>query len=60
MRVFVKDGDELLLCYACVVRLRTRRLEYSEERERYRFNGIRRKNDLLRGHILRDHRLMKG
>jgi len=59
MKVFVK-GDELFLCHACVVRLRTRRLEYCEERERYRFGGIRRKNGLLRGRISRDHRLLKG
>ena len=59
VKVFVK-GDELFLCYACVVRLRTKRLEYSEDRQRYLFKGNRRKNGLLRGRISRDHRLPKG
>jgi ribosome-binding protein aMBF1 (putative translation factor) len=59
-KVFVKGSDELQLCYTCVVSLRTKKLEYSEERQRYRFGGIRRKNGLLRGRISRDHRLPKG
>ena len=53
VKAFVKD-DELLLCYACVVRLRTRRLEYSEDRQMYCFKGNSRKNGLLRGRRLAD------
>ena len=53
VRVFVKGNDELQLCYACVVRLGTKRLEYSEEHQRYRLNGNR-KNGFLRGRRLGD------
>jgi len=59
VKVFVK-GDELFLCYACVVRLRTKKLGHSEDRQRYRFKDNRRKNGLLRGRISRDHRRPKG
>jgi len=43
VKIFVKGGDERQFCYACVVRLRTKRLEFSEERRRYCFKGNRRK-----------------
>ena len=33
VKAFVK-GDELQLCYACVVKLRTKRLEHSENQQR--------------------------
>jgi len=59
VKAFVK-GDELQLCYACVVKLRTKRLEHSENQQRYRFKGHSRKTGLLRGRISRDHRLPKG
>ena len=59
VKVFIK-GDELFLCYACVVRLRTEKLEYSEKQQRYQFRGNPRKNGLLRGRISRNHRLPKG
>jgi ribosome-binding protein aMBF1 (putative translation factor) len=59
VKVFVKGG-ELQMCSACVLRLGTKRLEYSEKQQRYRFNGNSRKNGLLRGRISRDHRLPKG
>jgi hypothetical protein len=42
VKVFVKGSDELQLCYACVVKLRTRKLYYYQERQGYRFNGISR------------------
>jgi hypothetical protein len=32
VKVFVKGNDKRQLCYACVVKLRTKRLEYSEDR----------------------------
>ncbi len=51
VRVFVKGSDERQLCYACVVRLRTKRLEYSEKQQRYCFKGTSRKQGLLRGRI---------
>jgi hypothetical protein len=54
VKAFVKGNDELQLCYACVVRLRTQKLEYSEEHQRYRFKGNLRKNGLLRGRRLAD------
>ena len=34
VKVFVK-GDELFLCYACVVRLRTIKLYYSKKQQGY-------------------------
>ena len=40
VKIFVKGSDELQLCYVCVVKLRTRKLYYCEERQGYRFNGI--------------------
>jgi hypothetical protein len=58
-KVFIKR-DELFLCYACVLNLRTKRLYYSEKEQGYRFRGNSRKNGLLRGRISRDHRLPKG
>jgi len=51
-QVFIQ-GDELKMCRACVVKLRTRRLKYCEDRQRYRFNGNLRKRDLVRGRIWR-------
>ena len=54
VKVFVKGSDELQLCYACVVRLRTQKLEYSEDRQMYCFKGNSRKNGLLRGWRLAD------
>jgi len=59
VKVFVKGG-ELQMCSACVVRLGTKRLEYSEDRQKYRFKNNSRKNGLLRGRISRDDRLPKG
>lgn len=47
--VFIKGSDERQLCNACVVRLRTQKLEYRENRQRYQFVGHRRKNGFLRG-----------
>ena len=47
VKVFIKGSDKRQLCYACVVRLRTKRLEYSEKQQRYRFNGNSRKNGLV-------------
>ena len=52
-QVFIQ-GDELQLCLACVLRLRTQRLKYCQERQQYRFNGYMRKRDLLRDRIWRD------
>ena len=52
-QVFIQ-GDELQMCRACVVRLRTQRLKYCEKQQRYRFNGYVRKIGLLRGRIPRD------
>ena len=52
-QVFIQ-GDELQLCLACVLRLRTQRLKYCQERQKYRFNGNLRKRGLLRGRIWRD------
>jgi hypothetical protein len=49
--VFIKGSDERQLCNACVVRLRTEKLEYRENRQRYQFVGNRRKNRFLRGHV---------
>ncbi len=49
MKVFVKGSDELQMCYTCVVRLRTQKLEYSEDRQIYCFKGNSRKNGLLGG-----------
>ncbi len=51
VKVFVKGSDERQLCYAFVVRLRTKRIEYSEERQRYCFKGNWRKNGRVRGRI---------
>jgi hypothetical protein len=51
VKVFIKGSDKRQLCYACVVRLRTKRLEYSEDRQKYCFNGNRRKNGRLRDRI---------
>ena len=51
VKVFVKGSDERQLCYACVVRLQTKRLEFSEERRRYCFKGNLRKNGRVRGCI---------
>ena len=42
VNVFIKCSDKQQLCYACVVKLRTERLEYSEKLQRYYFNGKRR------------------
>jgi len=52
-QVFIQ-GDELQMCRACVVRLRTQRLKYCEKQQRYGFNGYVRKIGLLRGRIPRD------
>jgi hypothetical protein len=60
LRVSSSEASELYLCPKCVLRLQKQRLEYCEERQRYRFDGIRRRNGLLRGRILRDNRLPKG
>jgi hypothetical protein len=60
VKVFVKGSDELQLCYACVLRLPTKKLVQSEDRQRYGFKDNRRKNGLLRGRISRVHRLPKG
>ena len=46
VKVFIKCSDKQQLCYACVVRLRTERLEYSEKQQNYYFNGNRRNKDL--------------
>ena len=58
-KVFTK-GDLLYLCLKCVLRLQRERLKYCEERQGYRFNGIRRKSGHFRGHIWGVHRLPKG
>ncbi len=50
VKVFAKGG-ELQMCSACVVRLGTKRLEYNEKQQRYRFKGHSRKAGLLRGRI---------
>ena len=60
VKVFVKGSDERQLCYACVVRLRTKRLYHNEKQQRYKLKIKSRKNGLLRGRISRDHRLPKG
>lgn len=39
VKVFIRCSDKRHLCYACVVRLRTERLENSEKRQKYYFNG---------------------
>ena len=52
VKVFVKGWDERQLCYACVVKLRTRKLYYCEGSEKYRFGVIRKKAKLLRGRQL--------
>jgi hypothetical protein len=46
VKVFIKFSDKRQLCYACVVRLRTERLKYSEKQQIYYFNGNR-KNKVL-------------
>ena len=53
-KVFIK-GAELYLCPKCVLRLQRERLKFYEERQGYRFNGIRRQ----RGRIWGIHRLPK-
>ena len=55
--VFVQAGA-LRLCDECVLRLRTQRLDYSEQAQKYRFNGDARKKDRVRGRRLRDHRVL--
>jgi ribosome-binding protein aMBF1 (putative translation factor) len=50
-KVFIKK-DELYLCLKCVLRLQWQRLEFCEERQRYRFNGNLRRNRLLDGRRL--------
>ena len=46
VKVFIKCGDKRQLCYACLVRLRTERLAYSEKQQNYYFNGNRRNKAL--------------
>jgi hypothetical protein len=46
VKVFIKCSDKRQLCYACVVRLRTERLEYSEKQQNYYFNGNKRNKGL--------------
>ena len=52
-KVFIK-GDELYLCLKCVLRLQRQRLKYCEERQGYRFDGIRGKSRLLNGRRFND------
>ena len=33
VKVFVKGSDKLQLCYACVLRLPTKKLEHNEDRQ---------------------------
>jgi MinD superfamily P-loop ATPase len=49
--VFIKGIDQRKLCNACVLRLRTRSLEYSEKRQKYYFKKNLKKNRLLNGRM---------
>ena len=51
LRVSLGEASELYLCLKCVLRLQRQRLKYCEERQGYRFNGIRRQRGCFRGHI---------
>ena len=51
LRVSSSEASELYLCQKCVLKLQQQRLEYCEESEKYRFDGIRRKSGRFRGRI---------
>jgi len=48
VKVFI-NGDELYLCMNCLLRLQRQSLKYSEERQKYCFNGYLQKSGSLRG-----------
>ena len=35
VKAFVKGDDELQMCFTCVLKLRTQKLEYNQKRQRY-------------------------